>query len=69
MRRKNGGTRRISTFLCLAAALLAGVLGLSYRRHSAGSHASGRAGTPSEQAESKSNSGAHPSGQMSVRNG
>ncbi len=69
MRRPNRGTRHIFTFLWVAVALFVGMLGLRYRRHYADSHASGRAGTPSEQVESKSSSGAHRSKPTSVRNG
>ena len=69
MRRPDRGTRRNFTFLWVAAALLVGMLGLRYHRYSAGSHRPGRAGTPSEQVESKSNSGAHQSKPTSVRNG
>jgi len=69
VRRPSRGTRRIFTFLWVAVALLVGMLGLRYRRHNADSHAPGRARTPSEQVDSKSNSGAHQSKPTSVRNG
>ena len=69
MRSPNRGTRRGVTFLWVAAALLVGMLGLRYRQHSADPHAPGQAGTPSEQVESKSNSGAHQSKPTGVRNG
>ena len=69
MRRPNRGTRRIFSFVWVAVALLVGMLGLRYHRHNADSHAPGRDGTPSEQVESKSNSGAHQSKPTSVRNG
>ena len=69
MRRPKRGTRRIQPFLWLAVVLLVGTLGLLYRRHNADSHARGRAGTPSEQVESKSNSGTRQSKPTSNRNG
>lgn len=69
MRRPKRGTRRIFPVLWVAVALLVGMLGLRYRRHNADSHAPGRAGTPSEQVESKSNSGTRQSKPTGVRNG
>jgi hypothetical protein len=69
VRRPNRGTWRILAFLCVAVALLLGGLSLRYRRHDADSRAPGRAGTPSEQVESRSSSGAHPNKPTSVRNG
>jgi hypothetical protein len=69
VRKSNRGTRNNFTILWAAIALVVGLIGLGYHRHQSDAHARGRAGVPSEKAESSSSPGTQQSRPTGVRNG